>query len=197
VPLEVRYRKYAGSGAEPPAGFATPSRKVEVYSQVFLDHGYPPLPEYAEPPIGPMARPDLAERYPLVLTCAKLPQFCHSQHRALPGLRRLVRDPEVELHPAAARARGIRAGDWVVVETPEGRIRARARLNESLHPSVACGQHGWWQGCPELGLPGYDPYGPDGANYNVLIGNEAIDPISGSVPHRAYLCQIRRVDRDP
>ena len=27
-----------------------------------------------------------------------------------------------------------------------------------------------------------------------VIGNAAIDPISGSVPHRAYLCQIRRLD---
>src|SRR5438128_5980751 len=32
---------------------------------------------------------------------------------------------------------------------------------------------------------------PDGANLNLIIGNAAIDPISGSVPHRAYLCQIR------
>ena len=80
------------------------------------------------------------------------------------------------------------------VETPDGRVRARARLNESLHPRVVSGQHGWWQACPELGAPGYDPFGPDGANFNLVIGNAAIDPISGSVPHRAYLCQIRRLD---
>jgi hypothetical protein len=50
------------------------------------------------------------------------------------------------------------------------------------------------QACPELGMPGHDPFGPDGANLNLIIGNEAIDPISGSVSHRAYLCQIRRAD---
>lgn len=193
VPVEVRYRKYAERAGDR-AGFDTPTRKVEIYSETFLEHGYPPLPEYAEPLISPLSRPDLAERYPLVLTSAKLPQFCHSQHRALPSLRRLVRDPEVELHPSAASCRGIREGDWVIIETPSGQIRARARLNESLQPNVACGQHGWWQSCPEIGAPGYDPYGPDGANYNVLISNEAIDPISGSVPHRAYLCEIRRAD---
>jgi len=98
----------------------------------------------------------------------------------------------VELHPAAAAERGIRSGDWVTVETPEGRVRARARLNDSLEPRVVCGQHGWWQACPELGAPGYDPFCPDGANFNFIIGNAAIDPMSGSVPHRAYLCQIRR-----
>jgi len=73
-------------------------------------------------------------------------------------------------------------------------VRARAQLNDSLAPNVACGQHGWWQACPEIGAPGYDPFGPDGANLNLIISNAAIDPVSGSVPHRAYLCQITRAD---
>jgi hypothetical protein len=67
-------------------------------------------------------------------------------------------------------------------------------MNDTLAPNVVCGQHGWWQACVEIGAPGYDPFGPEGANFNLIIGNEAIDPISGSVPHRAYLCQIRRAD---
>ena len=82
--------------------------------------------------------------------------FCESQHRALPSLRRRARDPEVELHPDAAAERGIDAGDWVTIETPDGSVRARARLNETLEPRVVCGQHGWWQACPEIGAPGYD-----------------------------------------
>jgi hypothetical protein len=45
-----------------------------------------------------------------------------------------------------------------------------------------------------VGAPAYDPFSSDGANFNLLIGSEAIDPISGSVPHRAYLCQVRRLD---
>ena len=194
VPLQTRYRKYAEEKDGISTGFATPTRKIELYSETFLEHGYPPLPEHEEPLVGPVSRPDLAERYPLILTCAKSTQYCESQHRALPSLRRRARDPEIELHPAAASERGIRAGDWVTVETPEGRIRARAQLNESLEPRVVCGQHGWWQACPEIGAPGYDPFGPEGANLNLIIGNAAIDPISGSVPHRAYLCQIRRAD---
>jgi anaerobic selenocysteine-containing dehydrogenase len=99
-------------------------------------------------------------------------------------------DPEVELHPTAAAERGIRPGDWVRIETPEGSVRARAWLNDTLKPEVVCGQHGWWQACAEIGAPGYDPFGPEGANFNLIIGNEAIDPVSGSVPHRAYLCQV-------
>ena len=193
LPVQTRYRKFAEQEEGSPRGFNTPTRKVELYSETMLAHGYSPLPEYEEPLVSPVSRPDLAERYPLILTCAKHTLFCESQHRALPSLRRQALDPEIELHPAAAAERGIRAGDWVRLETPEGSIRARARLNEALEPRVVCGQHGWWQACPELGAPGYDPFSPDGANFNLIIGNEAIDPVSGSVPHRAYLCQVRRV----
>lgn len=67
-------------------------------------------------------------------------------------------------------------------------------LDGSLDPRVVCGQHGWWQASPAIGAPGYDPFSADGANLNLIIGNEAIDPIGGSVPHRAYLCQVRRVE---
>jgi anaerobic selenocysteine-containing dehydrogenase len=194
VPLQTHYRKFAEHKDGAPRGFATPTRKIELYSETMLEHGYPPLPEYEEPLIGPLSRPDLVERFPLILTCAKSTLFCESQHRALPSLRRHALDPEVELHPSAAAERGIGPGDWVHIETPGGSVRARARMNDSLEPNVVCGQHGWWQACPEIGAPGYDPFGPGGANLNLIIGNEAIDPVSGSVPHRAYLCQIRRAD---
>jgi anaerobic selenocysteine-containing dehydrogenase len=192
VPLETRHRKYAAEKNGALVGFATPTRKIELYSETLLAHGHSPVPDYDEPLVGPRSRPDLAVRYPLILTCAKDPLFCESQHRGLPTLRRRAPDPEVELHPAAARARGIEAGDWVFVETPEGRVRARARLNESLEPGVACGQHGWWQACAAIGAPGYDPFSSEGASLNLVIGNAAIDPVSGSVPHRAYVCEIHR-----
>jgi anaerobic selenocysteine-containing dehydrogenase len=193
VPLTTRYRKYADQVNGTPGGFATPSRKIEIYAQRLLDHGYPPLPEYVEPAVGPVAQPDLAAHYPLILTCAKLPQFCHSQHRALPSLRRLVPDPEVELHPTTAAERGIQPGDWVVIATPHGRMQARARFRPHLDPRVVYAQHGWWQACTALGLPSYDPHSAEGANYNGLISHEVMDPVSGAAPHRSYLCQISKV----
>jgi anaerobic selenocysteine-containing dehydrogenase len=115
-----------------------------------------------------------------------------SQHRSLPSSRRRGRDPEVELHPSAAGERGVRPGDSVHMETPAGSVRARARLNGILEPNVVCYQHSWWQACTEIGAPGYDPFGPDGANFNLIVADDAIDPASGSVPHRAYLCEVRR-----
>ena len=193
LPLQTRHAKHAEMDATGmPRGFATPSRKVELYSETFLEHGYAPLPEFTEPLVGPVARPDLAAHFPLVLTSAKSTLFCQTQQRALPSLRKHAAHPEVELHPAAAAARGIAAGDWVSIETPEGRVRARARLNDTLDPRVVVGEHGWWQACPELGAPGYDPFGPQGANFNLLIGSTAVDPVSGTASHRSYLCEIRR-----
>lgn len=193
VPLQTRHQKYAERTDNVPRGFDTPSRKVEFYSETFLKQGYPPLPDYEEPLVGPHSRPDLASRYPLILTCAKDSLYCESQHRGLPSLRRRALDPQVDLHPAAAATREIVPGDWVIIETPKGRVRARARINEALDPQVVCGQHGWWQACPEIGAPGFEPFGPDSANFNLLIGHGDIDPVSGSVPLRAYICEIKRL----
>jgi anaerobic selenocysteine-containing dehydrogenase len=192
VPLEARYAKYAELDANgAPRGFATPSRKVELYSQTFLEHGYTPLPEFDEPRIGPVARPDLAAHFPMVLTSAKATLFCQTQHRQLPSLRKRAPYPEVELHSAAAQIRGIANGDWVSIETPDGSVRARARLNDDLDPRVVVGEHGWWQACDELGAPGYDPFGPSSTNFNLLIGTAVRDPVSGTASHRSYLCEIR------
>jgi anaerobic selenocysteine-containing dehydrogenase len=193
VPLQMRYAKFAEIDANgEPRGFATPSRRVEFYSEAFLDHGYAPLPEFQEPQMGPAARPDLAVRFPLILTSAKSTLFCQSQHRALPSLRRRSLDPEVNLHPDAAQARGIGNGDWVSIETPEGSVRARARLNEDIHPDVVIGEHGWWQACAAIGAPAYEPFGSDGANLNLVIGGAVLDPVSGTASHKSYLCEVRR-----
>jgi anaerobic selenocysteine-containing dehydrogenase len=194
VPLTTRYHKYAEPAGGVPRGFRTPSRKIELYSEVLIDHGYPALPEFEEPRTSPRSRPDLAERFPLVLTCAKSLWFCETQHRNVASLRSRVPDPQVELHPDTARARGIAAGDWVRIETPLGSARARAKLTGSLDPGVVCGQHGWWQACAELDLPGYPPVGPGTANLNAVLRQQPSDPISGSSPLRASVCEVSLMD---
>jgi len=42
------------------------------------------------------------------------------------------------------------------------------------------------------GAPGYDPFAPGGANFNLLIGSVALDPVSGTASHRSYVCEICR-----
>ncbi len=191
LPLEPRYRKFSESAG---GGFATPSGRIEIYCETFLDHGQTPLPEY----VAPAAVRDRsnAEKFPLMITSGKSTLFCHSQGRNLPSLRVKQKDPPLELHPDAAFARGIEEGEWVEVETPRGRMRAVARFNASLDERVVVAQQGWWQGCSELGLEGFGTDADGGANYNAVVGNEAVDPISGSVPHRSYVCEVRAVSDD-
>ncbi|HEX9890273.1 MAG TPA: molybdopterin-dependent oxidoreductase [Nitriliruptorales bacterium] len=190
VPLTTQHRKYAEAPDGVPAGFGTASRKVELYSEEFADHGYAPLPEFDEPAVSPVSRPDLAERFPLILTCAKSLHFCETQHRNVARLRSRAPDPEVEVHPDTAAQRGIAKGDWVRIKTPHGSVLARAKLDANLDPQVVCGQHGWWQGCDELGLPGHPPFGPDSANLNLVLRQQPSDPISGSSPLRASVCDL-------
>jgi len=147
---------------------------------------------YQEPLESPVSRPEGVQEYPLVLTFFRLGQFCDEQHRHIPRLRRQVPEPLLEIHSHTATAAGIADGDWVVLETAIGRVKLKAKCNDALHPRVVATQYGWWQGCRELGLRGYDPFGPDGANVNLLIPNKAIDPISASVQHRSQMCRVRK-----
>ncbi|HEU5001981.1 MAG TPA: molybdopterin-dependent oxidoreductase [Actinomycetota bacterium] len=194
LPLQTRHRKYSAPGDNGvPAGFATPTGRIELYVEGFLDVGQPPLPTFTEPALSPRSRPDLAGEFPLVLTCAKEVHFCETQHRQVASLRRRAPDPEVELHPDTAAACGLAEGDWAEITTPKGSVRARAVLNGTLAPGVVCAQHGWFEPCDELGLPGYPPFGPGSANLNLVLGQTPSDPISGSSPLRAQVCNVTRL----
>ncbi len=187
VPLETTYLKYQRDG------FATPSGKLEIFCEALQAIGQPPLPAF-HPPLHAVARRGNSDgRFPLVMTSVKTPLYCHSQHRNLPHVRRALPDPVVEMSPATAASCGIGDGDWVAVVTPVGRVRARARLAARLADGVVGAQHGWWQACAALDLPGYDALSADGANINLVIGNESFDPVSGAVPHRSYPCNIERL----
>ena len=182
--LPTTHRKHEGRG------FRTPTGLVELYSQTLAEHGHPALPTFVEPPLSPRSRPDLVAEFPLVLTCAKSLRYCESQHRQVGELRRAAPDPQVEVHPDTAAARGISAGDWVRISTPNGAVRARAKLNAGLDPGVVCAQHGWWQGCEDLDLPPSDPFEPGGVNLNLVLRQTPSDPVSGSSPLRASLCDV-------
>ena len=190
----LRYQKFAeldeGRGA--PRGFATPTKKVEIFATRFAEHGLPALPVYVEPALSPRSRPDLAERFPLVLTNAKRPQYMHSQLRGLPSLRKIAPNPTAEIHPETAGRFEIAAGEWIIVETPSGRVRAQAQITDTILPGVVCCSHGWWEACPELGLPGFDPFTEAGANQNLLVHNDQHDPVSGGTPHRSTLCRVAK-----
>ena len=96
-----------------------------------------PLPKYTESPESPVSQPKLAEKYPYILNAGiRTPTFFHSANRQLPWLREIRPDPIVEIHPATAEKHGIREGDWVWIESPRGRAKEKAKLNNGIDPAV-------------------------------------------------------------
>ena len=179
----MRYRKYETQG------FKTESGKIELYSLALEKLGYPPLPVYSEPPESPVSAPEVAKDFPLVLTSgARLLPFFTSEHRQLPKLRRMLREPHVELHPDTARKRGIRDGDWVWIETRRGRIRQRAKLIDGIDPRVINVEFGWW-------FPERKDGGVWESNANVLTNQgPPYDPAMGTYQLRALLCRVEKAD---
>ena len=184
----TRYRKYAevDPANRQPNGFATPTRKVEIYSTTFADAGYAPLPEFQSTAVN-------SDEYPLTLTFFRLIQFCDEQHRNIPRLRRTAPEPFLEIHPETANSQKIKDGDWVILETTSGKVKLKAKSNDALHPKVVTTIYGWWQACKELKLNAYDPFSQKGANANILIRNADVDPISASVAHRGQRCRVNKV----
>lgn len=187
VPLRTTYRKYAERRADGTVtGFATPSRRVELYSARLARAGYPGVPD---------AGPVPAESLPYLLTSAKSGYFCHSQHRALSSLRRRHPEPTVEVAPELARQRGFTEGDQVRVTTAHGALRMRAVLAPDLDPRVVVAEYGWWEAAPDLGLPGYDPVHGE-ANFNAAVAGTPADPLSGSLQMRGVACDVRAAAGD-
>ncbi|WP_298255805.1 molybdopterin-dependent oxidoreductase [Bradyrhizobium sp.] len=191
-PQAFSHKKYAQQQPDGTIrGFATPTRRVEIYSELMLDHGYSPLPDHVEPAESPLSEA-LDNRFPFVLTTAKSGWFIHSSHRHVASLRKKTPEPAVEMNERLAAQRGLKEGDWAIVETASGEVRLRVRLNEALDDRVAIAEFGWWEDCPPLGLDGMNPAGSLTSNMNDALSDAARDPVSGSVPLRATCCDIRK-----
>jgi anaerobic selenocysteine-containing dehydrogenase len=183
--VEQRYRKHEAHG------FATPSGKVDLFSETLQQMGIDPLPVYREPKLTLFGCPGLAGEYPLVLTSSKNPFFYHSSHRNIAGLRKRSRSPLAELHPQTAVDLGLNAGEAVCIETPVGRITQTLRLNADLDPRVVVAAFGWW--FPERGPA--ELYGWQEANFNLLTDSAPpYDPAMGSANLRGIMCKVYKAD---
>jgi anaerobic selenocysteine-containing dehydrogenase len=82
------------------------------------------------------------------------------------------------MHPVDAAARGIEAGDGVVVRSRVGEVTAPVELTDDLMPGVVSLPHGWGHtmGGTRLGVASSRP----GVNANVLTDGDDLDPISGN-----------------
>lgn len=192
---EKKYEKIDPETGKP-RGFATPTGKVELYSTILEKLGYDPLPNYVEPPETPLSSPELAEKYPLILiTGPRFRPFHHSEHRQLRKLRRLHPDPLAEIHPETAAKYGVKNGEWVIIETPRGRIKQKAKLTTAIHPKMVSVEHGWWfpEEIPE------DPilFRAFESNPNVLTCDEEeyCDPPTGAATFQPLLCRIYPIEK--
>jgi anaerobic selenocysteine-containing dehydrogenase len=171
-----------------------PQGKVAVYNTTFAEHGFSPLPCWREPPESIAGTPKLAKKYPLVFsdfhTCKV---YNASWLRNIPYLREVLPYPTLQIHPQTASARGIKDGDWVLVESPHGTMKVKAEITPGIRPDTVMALHGWWQGCGELGLPGY-PVLDGGANTNNLYSvdpEKAYDPLITAMSSQT-LVQVKK-----
>ena len=154
-----------------------------------------PLPVYNGPAESIAGTPDIAAEYPLVFSDVHAYRLCnHSYYVNVPYLRELQPEPWVKINPATAEKYGIADGDWVKVESPHGWVKLVARYFECIAPDVLMSRRGWWQDCPDLGLPGYD-YLDGGSEVNVLYDSEIehFDPFNSAMSKQT-LVKISKLD---
>jgi len=193
--VEKRYETIDPKTGEP-RGFATPTGKVELYSTILEELGYDPLPSYEEPPETPVSRPDLAKEYPFILiTGARFRPMHHSEHRQIRSLRKLYPYPTAEINPDTARRLGIGEGDWMIIETPRGKIKQRAKLTSRIPRRMIEAQHGWWY--PEEIASDPVLYKAFEINVNILTpdDDEYCDPPTGAVTFGPLMCKVYPVKK--
>jgi anaerobic selenocysteine-containing dehydrogenase len=175
-----------------------PQGKVAIYNTNFEENGFNPLPEWVEPPESTTGTPEMLTKYPLIFTDTHNSKaYTQAWLRNIPSLRKIQPEPCLRIHPETAIKRGIKDGDWVIVESPHGWIKLKALYSPGIRPDVVMSLHGWWQGCDELGLPAY-PLLDGGANVNILYSTDpdkAYDPLVTAMPKQT-LVEVRKVQAD-
>ncbi len=175
ITFPMVYRKYERRG------FNTPSGKIELYSKRLQDLGEDPLPFYTESPESPLSRPELAEKYPLILTTGgRKPVYRHSEGRHIPWLRQMALVQDVAIHPETAVAFKIEEGDEIILESPRGQMKAIAVISLETRKEWIQASPGWegeW-------------------NVNRLTTQEYCARLVGTYLLRGLLCTIRKASHD-
>ncbi len=174
--------------------FATPTGRIEVYSEQMPSYGYDsPLPSYSEPFESPYSTPDVYKEYDLCLTTgARDYAFYHSAWTNIAHQRILEPWPYIEINDEYAKEKQISEGEWLWVETRRGKIRAKARVSKGvIYGAASMCRPNYKHGCEELNLPGFSW---DQANPNILCTAEGSDPGFGAAPMRSMLCKVTKVN---
>jgi anaerobic selenocysteine-containing dehydrogenase len=173
---EIEYRKYEKNG------FDLPSGKANIYSLVFEQMGYEPLPRYVEGSENRRSTPEIAKEYPFIcFTGRPGAVYVHDQGRTLPWQREVVPVPRAMVNTLDAEEHNINDGDWIILESRRGNIRIQAEVTNKVG-----------QGCI------YVPGGWVDANFNVMGIDEDICPISSQPNYMSCLVKmsVERSEKD-
>jgi anaerobic selenocysteine-containing dehydrogenase len=148
--------------------FATPSGKIEFYSETLAAAGLDPLPGFTPPAESRWG--ELAGEYPLELLPRKADNYMNSTFANLDGHRRMEAktSQRLEIHPVDAERRAIHEGDAVQVFNDRGSLRLTAMLNPQLPAGVVAARLDWAK------------LHPDGANVNALTSERLTDIGAGA-----------------
>ncbi|OGR07491.1 MAG: formate dehydrogenase-N subunit alpha [Desulfobacca sp. RBG_16_58_9] len=93
-------------------------------------------------------------RYPVIATTLRLTEHWQggAMTRNLDWQNELFPEMFVEISPSLAKAKGIKAGDWVTVKSVRGEVRARANVTARVAP-FTCGKPGFQQTVELVALP--------------------------------------------
>lgn len=188
------YRKYEKIDEKTgePIGFATPSGKIELYSQVLAEFGYDPLPDYQSNQTHQGNTQD--EPFPLVLISgARKQPYYASEFRMVEELRQSHPYPWAEMSADTAMQYQITEGEPIWVETQHGKALFWARFSDML-PGVVSVEYGWWY--PELSQTEPSLHGVWLSNANILTSAdiENCDPLLGQWCYNGIPCRIYKAD---
>jgi thiosulfate reductase / polysulfide reductase chain A len=183
------YHQVATDQPRVPRPFATPTGKIELYSETLRGIGLDPLPAHEAEGAIPAVE---TEQYPLTLvTGDREKSYHHSRFRDQPWALKVSPDPRLTMHPDTARALHLSDGDWVRLEVARGKgaCRLRVKLTDATPPDVVNTGMGWWRPSE----PGPERGALD-ININAALDYDGPwDPVSGSSNVRGMRCRVERI----
>ncbi|MBI4758687.1 MAG: molybdopterin-dependent oxidoreductase [Chloroflexi bacterium] len=162
-----------------PPRFTIPSGKVELYSEALMAKGFEPLPVY-EPP---RTMPDI---HAFRLLTGHEAMHTGTATQGNPYMAALSKENTLWIHPARAARLGIENGNLVIVTSPTGQVRVRARLTEGIHPEAVFLAHGYGRDSK------LRPFAfGQGGNDSALIADQA-EPLVGGAALGETIVTVRR-----
>ena len=169
-------------------GFATPTGKIEFYSDALAAQGLDPLPGFVPPVESRHESPDnrdMRQAYPLEFLPRKADNYMNSTFANLPVHQKMENGHHatLEMHRDDAEPRGILDGDIVEVFNARGSIRLTARVSADGNASVPAGV--------VASRLSWNKLSPGGHNVNLLTSQRLTD-IGGGATFYSTLVQVQK-----